>query len=581
MMEAKEEVRARLAIEDVVGEYVELKRAGRSFKGLSPFTGEKTPSFYVSPEKNIWHDFSSNRGGDIFTFVMEVEGLDFKGALELLARKANVDLSQYQNSKAKVIAARKKRLKEANEAAAHFFQHHMVRSRKALEYIFKKRGISKQAAVEFRIGYAPDGGQDLVRYLSKKGFTKRELTDAGLTNRFGGDLFKDRMMVALMDQAGQVIGFTGRLIGDIPNAPKYLNTPATLLYDKSWQVFGLSQAKRAIRQHDYVVVVEGNLDVVSSWQAGVQQTVATAGTAMTLHHLKTLGRLTSSIRLAFDGDRAGIAATERAIPLAEQAGVTLTIISLPSDVKDPDELIQKDPALWQAAIDAAEPVLDWLLRQYKQRYDLATAAGKRAYTTAGLQTVQTLSDPVEQRHYMQVMADELTVPIAVLEKKMEQTPQSNSAKKTPVQQTDVPATPSEYADEDRFLALLYANPAISQQLPAFEPTLFHENKRQAVANYVQKATQPGAETPAGLHEFDEYVTMLTFIQEEAKDRKWSEHDMVRAAADSLRAIEKEHKKNRKEQLDSALRDAEEIGDEARARELLEEIVSLNKEINSQ
>lgn len=580
-MEAKEEIRSRLAIEDVVGEYVELKRSGRSFKGLSPFTGERTPSFFVSPEKNIWHDFSSNRGGDIFAFIMEVEGVDFKGALELLARRANVDLSQYKDSKAQAVAARKKRLYAANEAAAHFFQHHMVRSKKALEYIFKTRGITKQAAVEYRIGYAPEGGQELVRYLSKKGFTKRELTDAGLTNRFGGDLFKDRMMVALMDQGGHVVGFTGRLLEDIPNAPKYLNTPATLLYDKSWQVFGLSQAKKAIRTHDYVVVVEGNLDVVSSWQTGVQQTVATAGTAMTLHHLKTLGRLTSSVRLAFDGDKAGVAATERAIPIAEQARVNLTIISLPNDAKDPDELIRRDPQLWQTAIDAAEPVLDWLLRQYRQRHDLSTAAGKRAYTTAGLQVVEALHDPVEQRHYMQMMADELAVPIAVLEQKRASMTVRHETKKTPPRRSDAPATPSVYAEEDKLLSLLYSNPAILAQLPTFASDIFHEEKRQAVAEYVQQRAKDPSLAGERLHQFEEYVTMLVFIQEEANHRNWSEHDQVRAAADSLRSIEKEHKKHRKEQLDTALRDAEETGDDERARQLLEEIVRLTKEINAQ
>jgi DNA primase len=186
MQDAKEEVRARLAIEDVIGEYVELKRAGRSFKGLSPFSGERTPSFFVSPEKNIWHDFSSNKGGDVFSFVMEAEGMDFRQALEHLARKANVDLSLYQDAKARDIAAKKKRLRAANEAAAHYFQHSMLRNQHALEYVFKKRGINRETAAAFRLGYAPEGGDMLVKYLTKKGFTRKELQDAGLTNRFGG-----------------------------------------------------------------------------------------------------------------------------------------------------------------------------------------------------------------------------------------------------------------------------------------------------------------------------------------------------------------------------------------------------------
>ena len=309
MQDAKEEIRARINIEDVIGEYVQLKRAGRNFKGLSPFTGEKTPSFYVSPDKNIWHDFSSNKGGDVFSFVMEVEGVDFRGAMDILAKKAGVDLSAYSSKGAQEIARRKRRLLEAHELATQYYQQSLVRNQHAVDYVFKKRGLSKEIVQNFRIGYAPSNGDALVSFLTKKGFTKQELSQAGLTNRFGGDLFRGRMTVPLMDSSGQVIGFTARIITDEPNAPKYLNTPQTLLYDKGRHVFGLSQAKEAIRQNDYAVIVEGNLDVVSSHQAGVRQVVATAGTAMTEHHLKALVRLSPHARLAFDGDAAGLAAT--------------------------------------------------------------------------------------------------------------------------------------------------------------------------------------------------------------------------------------------------------------------------------
>ncbi|MGB3945995.1 MAG: DNA primase, partial [Candidatus Saccharimonadales bacterium] len=342
MQDAKEEVRARLNIEDVIGEYVQLKRAGRNFKGLSPFTSERTPSFTVSPEKHIWHDFSSGKGGDVFSFVMEVEGLDFRAALEQLARKAGVDLSLYDSKQAGEIAQKKRRLIEANELACRYFQQSLLKNQHALEYVFKKRQLSKEIVQEFKIGYAPDEGEAAVRFLTKKGFSKRELSDAGLTNRFGGDIFRGRMTVPLMDPSGQVIGFTGRIITDDPKAPKYLNTPQTLVYDKSRHVFGLSQAKEAIRKADFSVVVEGNLDVVSSHQAGIKNVVASAGTALTEWHLKSLARLSHDVRLSFDADKAGLAATERAIPIASQVGVELTIIGLPDGMKDPDELIQHD-----------------------------------------------------------------------------------------------------------------------------------------------------------------------------------------------------------------------------------------------
>jgi len=202
MQDAKEEVRARLNIEDVIGEYVQLKRAGRNFKGLSPFSGEKTPSFYVSPDKHIWHDFSSNKGGDVFTFVMEVEGVDFREALELLARKAGVDLSMYDTKGSQEIAQRKKRLLLAHDLAANYYQQSLVKNQHAIDYVFKKRGLSKQIVQDFRIGYAPTSGDALVQFLSKKGFSAEELSQAGLVNRFGGDMFRGRMTVPLMDGVG-------------------------------------------------------------------------------------------------------------------------------------------------------------------------------------------------------------------------------------------------------------------------------------------------------------------------------------------------------------------------------------------
>ena len=328
MQDAKEEVRTRLNIEDVIGEYVQLKRAGRSFKGLSPFTDERTPSFVVSPDKQIWHDFSSGKGGDIFSFIMLVEGMDFRQSLEHLARKAGVELSLFSGGDGE-FSKRKERARQALDLGGKYFQQMLVRHKPALDYVTKKRKLGRSIIEDFMIGYAPDSKSNLVDALMARGFSKQELHDAGLTNRFGGDLFRDRMVVALSDGAGQIIGFTGRIIKDDPKAPKYLNTPQTVLFDKSRHIFGLYQAKEAIRKEDSVVIVEGNLDVVSSHQAGGKNVVATAGTAMTEHHMKALSRLAYRVRLAFDGDKAGLAATERAVALAQNVKVELEVVTLP------------------------------------------------------------------------------------------------------------------------------------------------------------------------------------------------------------------------------------------------------------
>lgn len=414
-MDAVEDVKARLSVEDVVGEYVELKRSGRNFKGLSPWTSEKSPSLMVSPDKQIWHDFSSGKGGNIFSFVMELEGLDFKGALELLARKAGIDLEKYRQSGSR--GPSKERLFEASEAATHFYQFQFSKSKIALEYVLKKRQFTKATALDWRLGYSPTGGSALIDYLKSKKFTEDEIKRAGLTNSYGKDMFRGRLMIPLMDPQGRVIGFTARKLSEEDGGPKYLNTPATAIYDKSRHVFGLEHAKAAIRTAEYAVLAEGNLDVISSHQAGVAQVVATAGTALTVAHLKILARFVSDIRLSFDADRAGLAATERAIPLASQAGLSLNIITIPEG-KDPDELVKKDPKLWQAVVEKPRYALDWLIEQYKNRLDLGSGEGKRQFSDVLLPVVKKLSDPVEQDHYLLKIAELCEVGVESLRSKL-------------------------------------------------------------------------------------------------------------------------------------------------------------------
>lgn len=583
MQDAKEEVRARLNIEDVVGEYVQLKRAGRNFKGLSPFTSERTPSFVVSPDKHIWHDFSSGKGGDVFSFVMEVEGVDFRQALEQLARRAGVDLSLYQSKSGGDIAKKKRRLQEATELATRYYQQSLVHNEHAARYVFSTRGLSKEIVQTFRIGYAPSAGHALVEFLRKKGFTDQELQEAGLTNRFGGDLFRGRMMVPLMDGSGQVVGFTARILDDEPNAPKYLNTPQTLLYDKSWHVFGLSQAKEAIRKQGYTVVVEGNLDVVSSHQVGVSEVVATAGTAMTEHHLRSLSRLSGSVRLAFDADKAGLAATERAIPIAQQVGVDLAIVSLPGDAKDPDELIQQDVDLWQQAITAAEPVIDWLLKQYQAREDLQVAAGKRAYTTAGLRLVAQLHDPVDQDHYLQIMAKTTGASLEALRQKLAQITANSSASDTPVKRVNLSRSPVSIDESetlgfrDDLLAALLYDPATRTMMDEVTAELFSGERQRAVAQYLVSAREPVNDTPPQLQKYDTYVKIL-LLRADNRYATWTDQDRTREVAQLLRQLITEHNKDKRDQLIAKIHDAETEGNDALADSIRTELNTLIKEI---
>src|SRR5665213_1039775 len=491
-MDAVSEVKSRLAIEDVIGEYVQLKRAGRNFKGFSPFSNEKTASFIVSPEKQIWHDFSSGRGGDMFSFVMEVEGQDFKATLEMLARKAGVDLEQFRTSTTnRVSADLKNRALEALDLAAKFYQKQLTANRPALEYLLGERKFSKQTVLAWRLGYSPNNGRALIDFLTKQGFTTDEMKRAGLTTeraRRPLDMFRGRIMIPLSDSRGQIIGFTARLLEDEPDAPKYINTAQTVIYDKSRNVFGLDLAKEAIRKKSFVVVVEGNMDVIASHQAGITNVVASAGTAMTEQHLKELKRFTGDVRLSFDADRAGIAATERVIPLAQKSGVALRIITI-KDAKDPDELVQKDAKAWEAAIENAVYAADWLIENYKSQLDLKSAAGKTAFTDALLPTIKRLSDPVEQEHYLKLIAKETDSSFEAVKAKLDSKPLELIAtrlKKPKVAFGPLDAATIEYRRfQDHLLAMVLMQPKLRDLIADCSEKYFTDGEPRELLKFLQ------------------------------------------------------------------------------------------------
>ena len=575
MQDAKEEVRARLSIEDVIGEYVELKRAGRNLKGLSPFTEERTPSFVVSPDKQIWHDFSSGKGGDLFSFVMQVEGMDFRQALEHLARKAGVELQQFSGGDGRV-AKRKERARQALDLAARYFQQVLVKSPTALNYVVKKRGLSRNTIEEFVIGFAPEGRSTLVDVLKKRNFTDQELKDAGLVNQYGGDLFRGRMVVALSDPSGGVIGFTGRIIVDDPKAPKYLNTPQTLLFDKSRHVFGLFQAKESIRQQNCAVIVEGNLDVVSSHQAGVKNVVATAGTAMTEYNLRALSRLAERIKLAFDGDKAGLAATERAIEIAQRVGVEVEVVTLPGSAKDPDELIQQDVKLWQQAIDSSQPAVEWVIYQYQNREDLSTAEGKRRFTTASLQLIGGLQDPVEREHYMEILGSIAGVSLSAIEQKLTSTKVDKKPKR-PTRTEKKPPTPVTTEQEETLIALALVAPQTRNLLSSVTADMLQQEENRALLPYLQQNLPISADDlPKDLQKYEQYVKIVQ-LKSDVRYANWEDTEYQAEMAHTVKQLLIKHRETKKQQLIDQLRGAEADGDDALAESLRRDINALIKE----
>ncbi|QTI96341.1 MAG: DNA primase [Candidatus Nanogingivalaceae bacterium] len=575
MNDAREEIKSRISIEDLAGEYLELKRTGRNFKALSPWTNERTPSFIVSPDKQIWHDFSSGKGGDIFGFIMEVEGMNFREALEFLARKAGVEIETFNSKRSKEIAEKKERLRKILQISSNFYQHMLIRDKKALNYVFKKRKLSKEIVQDFKVGYAPNGQKILTNFLLKKGFSLNDIRDAGLLNRFGGDIFRNRMVITLKDASGEPVGFTGRIIDDEPNAPKYLNTPQTLLYDKSSNIFGLSQAKNEIRKTGFAVVVEGNMDVISSHQVDVRNVVATAGTAMTVNHLKALSRFSNDIRLCFDSDQAGINATERAISLGQQAGVELSIITLDQSAgqaKDPDELIQKDIELWRRSIANPQPAMEWIFDQYQKRLDISTAKGKKDFSTIALKLVENLNDPVEKDFYINEISKRIGVSKATLLNKIgEEKKPEKTKKRVKIEKTDKKFV-DDFLYEDDLLALAIKEPRLAKMLSDLKENSLHGEQRNKILEILK------SEDMELLKSFDEYVKILLLKADERLGNiKESATDEMKRL---IQKVKTENLRTQKENLQAELENAEIQGDENLKTKILSKIIELNKELNS-
>ena len=575
MNDAREEIKSRISIEDLAGEYLELKRTGRNFKALSPWTNERTPSFIVSPDKQIWHDFSSGKGGDIFGFIMEVEGMNFREALEFLARKAGVEIETFNSKRSKEIAEKKERLRKILQISSNFYQHMLIRDKKALNYVFKKRKLSKEIVQDFKVGYAPNGQKILTSFLLKKGFSLNDIRDAGLLNRFGGDIFRNRMVITLKDASGEPVGFTGRIIDDEPNAPKYLNTPQTLLYDKSSNIFGLSQAKNEIRKTGFAVVVEGNMDVISSHQVDVRNVVATAGTAMTVNHLKALSRFSNDIRLCFDSDQAGINATERAISLGQQAGVELSIITLDQSAgqaKDPDELIQKDIELWRKSIANPQPAMEWVFDQYQKRLDISTAKGKKDFSTIALKLVENLNDPVEKDFYINEISKRIGVSKATLLNKIgEEKKPEKTKKRVKIEKTDKKFV-DDFLYEDDLLALAIKEPRLAKMLSDLKENSLHGEQRNKILEILK------SEDMELLKSFDEYVKILLLKADERLGNiKESATDEMKRL---IQKVKTENLRTQKENLQAELENAEIQGDENLKTKILSKIIELNKELNS-
>ncbi len=405
-----EQIKDRLNIVDVIGSYLKLEKAGINYKARCPFHNEKSASFFVSPTRQSFYCFGCGEKGDIFTFVEKFEGLDFKGALKTLADRAGVKLSDFKQKAGEGVHEEKDVLYKITEEASLFFEQSLQNNKLAKEYLIK-RGLSEEVIIKWRIGYAEDAWRELHDALLKKGFSKKDMSLAGLVKEKDGkyyDTFRSRIMFPISDASGRVIAFSGRIFPEAssPNIPKYLNSPETPIFHKSEVLYGWHFAKSAIRKLDYAVIVEGQMDLLLCHEAGVTNSVASSGTALTESHLQKIKMLSNRVIVAYDSDSAGEKASERAAELGLGLGMEVKVASLPKG-EDPASMILKDKELWKQYLRESLHLVDFALNKLSR--DKKGTALLKEVESKVVPYFAFIKSEIEKSHFIRKIADKIGV----------------------------------------------------------------------------------------------------------------------------------------------------------------------------
>ena len=411
MDDAIQQIKDRIDVVDLISDYIKVQKAGANFKANCPFHNEKTPSFFISPERQNWHCFGCNLGGSIFDFIMEYDGIEFSEALRILAARAGVELGtfdrEFQNTRS--------RLLEAVERSTKFFEKQLWFSnlgQKALEYLHK-RGLKDETIKKFRLGFAPDSWDSLFTFLKKSGHSSEDIERAGLIikkEKATGfyDRFRSRIIFPISDSQGEVVGYSGRIFsitGEDEKSAKYINSPQTPIYDKSRILYGLDKTRQAIKKAGSCLVVEGNMDVIMAYQAGVDNCVASSGTALTEQQISIIKRYTNKIKLNFDTDSAGQAATERGVISALKLAMNVSIVTLDDpECKDPADYVLKHGEDFKKIAEKSRPVVEFYIDKLSKEHDFKTAEGKSAIVSAIMPFVKSIGSTVEQAHWINELA---------------------------------------------------------------------------------------------------------------------------------------------------------------------------------
>lgn len=565
-------VKEKLDVVDVVKTYVALSPAGKNLKGLCPFHKEKSPSFMVNPERQIWHCFGCGLGGDMFGFVMRYENIDFIEALKILADKAGVDMKVSGNRDERQYNV----LYEINKAAKNYFVAALAAepSKAVREYV-AGRGLNSKTVEEFEIGFAPPSNDSLLRFLTKKGFSVSDIERAGVAFKTDRgtywDRFRNRVMFPLHNSSGKVIGFTGRVLPghESENTGKYVNSPETPIFSKSKLLFGFWKTKAAIREMSTAVLVEGQMDFLMSYQDGIINAVATSGTALTEDHLRVLRRLADNLVLAFDNDGAGRAAAERTIDAAAAFDFNVKVLPLTQDAKDPADIVKAEPGKMAKLVAEAMPAMEYYF-QYHGIAKTQELTAKKKAIRAVLSKIKIISSPVEQSHWLSQLAERSGMSEQVLAAEMRQLKieggklkaEEASAEKA----GELTAASRTEAILQRLLAMVLATPSLLPHLEkhfALMPAEYQE-----AFSYIQRpATAPKTGPIAELLDLIHLRSGL-----EVSDAQQIEHEFKSLVI----ALQQEYLKTRRKQIQEELKEAEKVKDEAKISALLAEYKELSK-----
>jgi len=585
-----EEIKARLDIVEVVSSYVKLEKCGANYRARCPFHSEKKASFFVSPRLQIFKCFGCGVAGDIFKFIMMIEGVEFPDALKLLAQRAGVQLKPIKPG----LKSERQRLYEICELACKFFEKQLHASKTgqaAKEYLLSRK-INEQSIKEWRLGYAPDKSNALSEFLLSKGYKIEEIKKAGLgvRNEEGRyfDRFRSRIIFPIFDSNSQVIGFGGRIFG--PKAEKeiakYLNTPATLLYDKSRVLYGLHKAKLELHRKDFCILVEGYTDCIMAHQAGFENTVAVSGTALTPWQLRILKRYTENLITAFDMDVAGDSATKRGIELAQGMDFNIKVITMPEG-KDPADVISQDPELWEKLVREAKSILDFYFDSAFSKHNKNTPEGKKEISKIILPVIKKIPNKIVQSHWIQKLASELDVKEEDIEQELKKI-EIEDKERVFEQENDLISGPSKSRKErleEQVLSLIARNPALHQIISDQDLLFLDERTARIISklkevfgskedfeNYsqrflvFQKALSP---------EDFEFVASLILESEVKGETDINASQEIRVCLKELREI---RIKEKLAEISQKIKKAEEMKDYKKTEELMKEFHQLTQQL---